>query len=243
MKIKGKTILVTGAGGDLGRVICESLHQDGANVVALDKDADSLEEAKKQGLLCFEADLTNPDSVQAVFESLDDFDCIIQSAGLIASEAIFSPFSQPSRHSLEVWQDVIDSNLKSCFLVGAFAIEHFIKTRKKGVIINIGSVMSDGYAGQSAYAAAKAGVHAITKVWAKELAVHKIRSVAVAPGFFDTKSTRKALNQKVLKEKVKQIPSGLLGDPVNLYHCLRMIIENEYINGTVIRLDGGLSGD
>ena len=243
MKIEGKTFLVTGAGGDLGKVICKLLHQDGASVIALDKNSAALADAKQQGLACFEVDLTDSDRVQAVFDNLDDFDCVIQAAGLIASEAIFSPFSNPNRHSLEVWQDVIDSNLKSCFLVGAFAIEHLIKNRKKGLIINVGSVMSDGYAGQTAYAAAKAGVHAITKVWAKELAVHKIRSVAVAPGFFATRSTGKALNKKVLNEKVKQIPNGNLGDPTDLYHCLKMIIENEYINGTVIRLDGGFSGD
>ena len=70
----------------------------------------------------------------------------------------------------------------------------------------------------------------------------KIRSVAVAPGFFDTESTRAALNQKVIDEKAKQIPSGALGNPSRLYHCIKMIIENDYINGTVIRLDGGLSG-
>ena len=101
-------------------MICQSLYQDGACVIALDKDADSLEDAKNLGLLCFEVDLTNPESVQAVFENLNDFDCIIQAAGLIASKPMFSPFSEPSRHSLEVWQDVIDSNLTSCFLVGTF---------------------------------------------------------------------------------------------------------------------------
>ena len=234
---------MTGAGGNLGKVICNSLLHEGASIIAIDKNLESLGELEKLGFRCFEADLKDPSAIQSIFDVLDGFDCLIQAAGLIASEAIFSPFSQPHRHSVEVWQDVIDSNLKSCFLVGAFAIEHFIKSRKKGLIINVGSIMAKGYAGQTAYAAAKAGVHAITKVWAKELSAHKIRSVAIAPGFFDTHSTHKALNEKTLEEKVKQIPSGTLGDPANFFHCLKMVIENEYINGTVIRLDGGLSGD
>jgi 3-oxoacyl-[acyl-carrier protein] reductase len=242
LKIDGKTVLVTGAGGDLGKVICNSLVEDGAKVFALDKKAGGLKAIRKQGLSIFEADLTDSKKVEAVFEKIDDLDFLIQAAGVIASEPMFSPFSQPNRHSSALWQNVIDSNLKTCFLAGSFAIEHFIKHRKRGLIINIGSIMADGYAGQSAYAAAKAGVHAMTKVWAKELAIHKIRSVAVAPGFFDTESTRAALNQKVIDEKAKQIPSGALGNPSRLYHCIKMIIENDYINGTVIRLDGGLSG-
>ena len=108
------------------------------------------------------------------------------------------------------------------------------------MIINISSISASGNAGQTAYSAAKAGVEAMTRVWSKELGVFGIRVAAVAPGFIDTESTRKALNEQKLRELSGRIPLRRLGRETNVAGAVLAIIENDYISGAVIPVDGGM---
>jgi 3-oxoacyl-[acyl-carrier protein] reductase len=113
-------------------------------------------------------------------------------------------------------------------------------TRTKGVIVNISSVSAGGNPGQSAYAAAKAGVNALTAVWAKELGPLGIRVVAIAPGFTETDSTRAAMSETALQETIKRVPMRRLGKPEEIADGVLFAIKNDFCNGKVLALDGGL---
>jgi len=115
-----------------------------------------------------------------------------------------------------------------------------ITTRTKGVIVNISSVSAGGNAGQSAYSAAKAGVNALTAVWAKELSPLGIRVVAVAPGFTETESTKETVSEATLRETVKKVPLRRLGKPEEIAEGVLGAIRNDFFNGKVLELDGGL---
>src|SRR6202044_1918411 len=110
-----------------------------------------------------------------------------------------------------MWEKVLSTNLSAAFYTSKHVVEAMLKKRKKGVIVNISSVSARGNAGQSAYSAAKAGLEALTKVWAKELAPMGIRCFAVAPGFCDTDSTHAAISDRVLEETIKRVPLKRLG--------------------------------
>jgi 3-oxoacyl-[acyl-carrier protein] reductase len=112
--------------------------------------------------------------------------------------------------------------------------------RKPGVLINFSSIAAQGNIGQSAYAAAKAALEALTVTWSKELGVFGIRVCAVAPGFIDTPSTREALSQAMVDQWTKQVPLRRLGTASEVTHAVRFILENDYYNGQVLHLDGGL---
>ena len=116
-----------------------------------------------------------------------------------------------------------------------------IKKRHEGIIINISSIAAKGNAGQSAYSSSKAGLESLTKVWAQELGPFGIRSVAIAPGYIDTNSTRKALKDEKLTEIKNKIPLKKLGKIENITKSIKFVIENDYFNGSVLSIDGGLS--
>ena len=111
----------------------------------------------------------------------------------------------------------------------------------RGYIVNISSIAAGGNAGQSAYAAAKAGVTALGITWAKELGPLGIRSVVVAPGFIDTPSTRAGLTEDRLKALAGQTPLRRLGQAEDVVRAVVTAIENDYTTGTVLHVDGGLT--
>ena len=112
--------------------------------------------------------------------------------------------------------------------------------RIKGVIVNLSSVSAAGNPGQTAYSAAKAGVEAMTAVWARELGPLGIRVVAIAPGFVDTHSTHAALSEEALKEWKRRTPLGRLGTAQEIASTVLFVLENDFISGCTIRVDGGL---
>jgi 3-oxoacyl-[acyl-carrier protein] reductase len=184
-------------------------------------------------------------SLQEAFDLLDNHgfktDILINNAGLIHSEPLVNILAKESRvHSLHNWHKVIAANLHSVFNVTGLVVDRMVALRKKGVLINISSVSAKGNPGQSAYSAAKAGVNALTRTWAKELGSIGLRFVAIAPGFLDTSSTRHALSEPILAKLKQQIPLHRFGQVEHVYQTVRFIIENDYVNGTVIDVDGGL---
>jgi len=107
-------------------------------------------------------------------------------------------------------------------------------------VLNFSSMAADGNAGQSAYSAAKAALESLTVTWSKELGPFGIRVNAVAPGFIDTPSTAKALTPAQIATWIKQVPAARMGTLAEIAHAVRFIIENDYYNGKVLRVDGGL---
>jgi 3-oxoacyl-[acyl-carrier protein] reductase len=114
-----------------------------------------------------------------------------------------------------------------------------IQLGRKGCIVNISSISRHGNFGQSNYSAAKAGVAALTVVWAKELARHGIRVNAVAPGFVRTEILD-AMKPDALTKMASGVPVGRLGRPEEVAHTITYILENDYVDGRVIEVDGGL---
>jgi len=244
MKLQRLRVVVTGAAGNLGASLCDHLCAGGAEVIGLDLADDFSREAErevKNHFRYYQCDLTNEEAASRIFAQIEDIDVLVNMAGVLHSRLTFSPFEDPKRLSLDEWQRVVDANLRTAFLAGSLAIEQMVMKRKRGLLINIGSVMAYGEVGQSAYAAAKAGVQAMSLVWAKELGPLGIRSLAIAPGFFDSESTNAAMSASKREEVQSEVPIKRLGGVAELNDCVAMVIENDYLNGTILTLDGGFS--
>jgi 3-oxoacyl-[acyl-carrier protein] reductase len=249
VKVACAKVLVTGGGRGIGRQLVEGFLRDGALVGVFERDNDhcvELRTAFEGRVQVWQCDVSNPDAVDAAIISAtqDGFepDVLVNNAGVIHSEPLVNFTARGDRvHSRQTWRDVIAADLDSVFFVTSRVVDRMIARRCKGVVISISSIAAAGNPGQSAYSAAKAGVNALTRTWAKELGALGLRFAAIAPGFLDTPSTRAALNESVLARLQQQIPLRRLGNPEAIYLAARQIIENDYLTGTVLEVDGGLT--
>lgn len=247
MEVRGKKVMLTGGVRGLGRRMVEQLVAKGAEVTVLDLDAPGLEDLRRQegSVNCLQCDVSDYEEVVAATTRFHDqhgaVDVLINNAGILYSAPLvrIGP-AGVERHDVSDWHKVLAADLNSVFYVTACVVEKMITTRTRGVVVNISSVSASGNAGQSAYSAAKAGVNALTATWAKELSMMGIRVVAVAPGFTETESTRQALSESVLKETIKRVPLRRLGTPDEIAQGVLHVIENDFFNGKVFELDGGL---
>jgi 3-oxoacyl-[acyl-carrier protein] reductase len=247
MDLRGKKVIVTGGVRGLGRAAVEALIAKEAIVTVFDVNIAGLAELRDlhPALNCVECDISNYEQVveatgryHAEFKSAD---ILINNAGILYSAPLIRlSISGIEKHDVAMWHKTLATNLSSVFYMTACIVEKMVVTRTKGVIVNISSISAAGNAGQSAYSAAKAGVNALTATWAKELGALGIRVVAVAPGFTDTESTKEALNESALQEIVKKVPLKRLGKPQEIAASIISVIENDFFNGKVYELDGGL---
>jgi 3-oxoacyl-[acyl-carrier protein] reductase len=152
---------------------------------------------------------------------------------------LFDPADR--RHSLELWQEIIDVNLTAVFLVTRALVARMAEQRIRGVVVSMSSIAARGNAGQGAYSAAKAGVEALTRAWAKELGVLGFRFLAIAPGFVDTASTRTALSEEALAELKRRTPLRRLGQADEIAAAVLYALQNDMATGTVLEVDGGLT--
>jgi 3-oxoacyl-[acyl-carrier protein] reductase len=247
MKLPDQVILLTGGAGAIGRHLVEDLLPETSKLIVLDRDSEALGDLQSTfpQLACYPCDLANAaevdDTVTTIYEEQPGITVVINNAGLIHSEPLVNLLSRADKkHGLETWKRTIDCNLNSVFYLTSCVVAKMVETRTKGVIINVSSISAHGNVGQSAYSAAKAAVNALTVTWAKELGMFGIRSAAIAPGFFDTSSTREALSEANLAKLKKQTPIGRLGDPHELTNAVRFIVENDFFTGRILELDGGL---
>lgn len=141
--------------------------------------------------------------------------------------------------TLDQWQSVIDVNLTGVFLCAREAAEQMIKSGHGGVIVNISSISRAGNVGQSNYSAAKAGVDALTVVWARELARFGIRVGAIAPGFTRT-SILDSMRPDMLEKLLAPVPLRRLAQASEIAQATRFIFQNDYFTGRTLELDGGL---
>jgi 3-oxoacyl-[acyl-carrier protein] reductase len=144
-----------------------------------------------------------------------------------------------SKMSLEDFNKVIAVDLVGVFLCGREAAVHMIEGGRGGVIINVSSISRAGNIGQTNYAAAKAGVAAMTVTWAKELARYKIRVAGIAPGFCDTRmvaNIKPAIRDRI----ISSIPLRRLGQPEEIGRTALFILQNDYYDGRILEIDGGL---
>jgi len=132
----------------------------------------------------------------------------------------------------------VDVNLIGVFLCTREAAT-FMAQSKGGAIVNISSVSRAGNFGQTNYSATKAGVDAMTVTWSKELARYGIRVAAVAPGYVNTEMTA-SIKPELRERIIAQIPIGRTGEMSEISHAVRFIIENDFVTGRVLEVDGGL---
>lgn len=247
MNLSEAQVLITGGGRGIGRHLVQRLVAETRRVAVFEKDEATIDDlaAAHPTVSCYLCDLTNAAAVVTAMSAMEsdgfELDILVNNAGLIHSAPLINMLEKKDRvHSAEVWQQVLAANLSSVFFVTGQVVDHMLKRRKKGVVINMSSISARGNAGQSAYSAAKAGVNALTRTWAKELGAFGIRFVSIAPGFLNTRSTHAALSEAILSKLKQQIPLRRLGEVEHIYQAVRFIAENDYINGAVLEIDGGL---
>ena len=251
MQIKNKIFVITGAAQGLGEAISVALARQGAKLALLDINAErldqTLEACKQEGASCFAftCDVADETSVRRCFASVEEhlgpIAGIVNNAGILRDAMLVKVKEGEivDRMSLEQWQSVIDINLTGVFLCGREAATSMIRNGDGGVIINISSISRAGNAGQSNYAAAKAGVAALSATWARELARYNIRSVAIAPGVFETEMVA-SLKPEAHERITSAVPLQRTGTVEELAHAVEFIIENDYFSGRILELDGGL---
>jgi 3-oxoacyl-[acyl-carrier protein] reductase len=249
--VRDKTILVTGAGRGIGRSLSEHFARKGAHLALLDTNATDVEETRTRcvqlGAVArnYVADAANEDSVVGALDQVtSDFgrlDGLINNAGIVRDAMLVKVKDGQvvSKMSLAQWQAVIDVNLTGVFLCAREAAQRMISLTSAGVIVNISSVCRAGNAGQTNYSAAKAGVMAMTVVWAKELARYGIRVGAVAPGFVRTPMVE-GMKPEALARMTAPIPLGRLGEPDEIAHAVGFIFENDFFTGRCVEVDAGL---
>ena len=251
MDVRGKTILVTGAGRGIGRSLALHFARKGANLALLDTNseevADSCVRCTEAGAVArsYIADAANEDSVVGALDQVTaDFgrlDGLINNAGIVRDALLVKVKDGlvVGKMSLAQWQAVIDVNLTGVFLCGREAAQRMINLAVSGVIVNVSSISRAGNAGQTNYSAAKAGVAAMTVVWAKELARYGIRVGAVAPGFIRTPMVA-GMKPDALAKMTSPIPLGRLGEPEEIAHAVGFIFENDLFTGRCLEVDAGL---
>ena len=251
MDVNGKTILVTGAGRGIGRALALHFAGKGAQLALLDSNAEDLEESRRRcaeagvAARSYRADVAREESVIEAFDQVvrnfGRLDGLINNAGIVRDALLVKVKDGEivDKMTLAQWQAVIDVNLTGVFLCGREAAERMIRLGAGGVIVNISSISRAGNIGQTNYTAAKAGVAAMTVVWAKELARHRIRVGAVAPGFIRTPMVE-SMKPEALARMIAPIPLGRLGEPEEIAHAVRFIFENELFNGRCLEVDAGL---
>ncbi len=245
MKLENKIALVTGGASGLGRTITELLLNSKTKVAVLDKNKKALEDLNDHSnLLKITCDITNEKMVSKAIEKIKSnfskIDILINNAGLLYNEPLVNMMSVQRRHSLSNWQKIIDVNLTAPFVISTYVAELMVINRVKGIIINISSISAKGNAGQTAYSASKAGLEAMTKVWAKELGIFGIRCISIAPGFMNTNSTHNSVTNEVLNHVKEQTPLKKLGSSENIAQAIKFVIKNDYINAKTLNIDGGL---
>jgi 3-oxoacyl-[acyl-carrier protein] reductase len=190
-------------------------------------------------------DVTDVSSVKGVvddvFVRFGRIDVLVNNAGVIFSKPMVN-LSQPSNlmHDYDSFRSSVTSNMDSVFIVTSAIVEKMVWRRTRGAVINISSISACGNAGQTAYSAAKAGVNAMTVTWSKELGKLGIRCNAVAPGFFDTTSTNHSLAPEIKTHIQRNTPLQRFGDKEEIARAISFVIENDYMNGAVLNIDGGL---
>lgn len=242
--LENKTALVTGAARGIGQAIAKKLAAEGADMILCDLKAEWLDETasavKELGrkVLCVSADVSKSDEVTAaVKQAIDEFgkiDILVNNAGITKDTLMM-------RMSEEDWDAVIAINLKGTFLLTK-AVSRFMMKQRSGAIVNIASIIGlIGNAGQCNYAASKAGVIALTKSTAKELAARNIRVNAIAPGFIESKMTE-VLPEEVSNKMLEAIPMKRFGKPEDIAKvAVFLASENSgYITGQTLTVSGGM---
>lgn len=251
MEIKDSVVVITGGAQGLGFAMAQRFADKGANIALIDANAEQLVTAVNElkniaGKVCgYTADITDEKAVKETFESilkdLGKVNVLVNNAGILRDGLMIKAKDGEilDEMSLEQFNAVINVNLSGTFVCGKEAAKAMITSKQKGVIINISSVAKDGNMGQSNYSAAKAGVASLAMVWAKELARYNIRAAAIAPGACYSAMTA-SMKPEALQRLEQMAPVRRLGQDYEIAQTAQFIVENDFYNGKVLAVDGGL---
>lgn len=247
MEINDTAAIVTGGASGLGGATAQALAAKGGRVFALDL-AGAIEQAPKvDGVTYVEADVTDAEQVHAAVAAASGtgvpLRVVVNCAGIGPSARILS---RKGTHDLNLYRKVVEVNLIGTFNVVTLAAEAIAKTEaleegKRGVVINTASIAAyDGQIGQVAYASSKAGIVGMTLPAARDLASQGIRVMTIAPGIIDTPMLA-TVSEEFRAGLAEGVPfPKRLGRPDEYAQLALDIVEHDYLNGDVIRLDGSL---
>jgi len=237
-----KNVLITGATGGIGSAILDIFYKNGFNIIASGTNEDKLKKLQdkySERVSAIKCDLSDENQINHLVSqaqaSCDSIDILINNAG-ITKDNVFL------RMQKDQWDDVINVNLNSNFLLTKLVIKGMIKKRW-GRIVNITSVVAKmGNAGQANYVASKSAIEGFSRSLAQEVASRNITINCVAPGFVDT-DILSTIEPEKLKDMTKNIPVGRIGTPEDVSNAVFFLSseESSYITGQVIHVNGGLT--
>ncbi len=241
-ELTGKTALITGATGGIGRQIAKKMHAQGATLALTDMNLDTLKAFQAElgdRVFVYSANLTDSESLnQLVKQAQADMgriDILVNNAGITKDGLAM-------RMTDDQWQAVLNINLTAGFKLARAVIPGMMKNRF-GRVISMASIVGVmGNAGQANYSASKAGLIAMSKCMAQELASRGITFNSVAPGFIKTPMTD-ALSEEVRAQLLKEVPMGRLGTAEDIANTVVFLASDEaaYITGQTIHVNGGMA--
>lgn len=236
--LTNKVVLITGATGGIGGAIAKKMKQAGAKVVVSGRNIARLESEFDDSYIKIPADLAEEGAavelVMNTIEQAGKIDIVVNNAGITKDTLIM-------RMTDEQFDDVINTNLRSCFKMCRAVIMPMMKQRF-GRIINMASIIGViGGPGQANYAASKGGMIAMTKSIAAEVGSRGITANCIAPGFIKTPMTD-VLSDELKKTYLAQIPAGRFGEPEDIANACVFLASDEasYINGQTLHINGGM---
>jgi NAD(P)-dependent dehydrogenase (short-subunit alcohol dehydrogenase family) len=245
LSLDGHTALVTGASGGLGRHFAGVLARAGAKMAITARRVDALASVREALIAtgaqveAFALDVTDAQSVAAAFagaaQALGPVTVVINNAGVAVTKPLLDQTDDD-------WAQVIDVNLTGAWRVAQAAARHMVANARGGSIVNVASVLGLRVSAQlPGYTASKAGLIQLTKAMALELARHRIRVNAIAPGYIETGINREFFATDAGQALVRRIPQRRIGAPEELDGALLLLASDagSYITGAVLAVDGG----
>lgn len=236
-------VIVSGAGGALGRVLASHYAGQGRRVLALDRRFDPAP-AAADGMTTRIVDLlAETDVRQTLADTIadgDEISLLVNAVGQIGNEPLVTfRMGKLVTHSIHTWRSIVDANLTAPFVAATQVAARMVR-RGRGSIVNFSSIASEGNVGQAAYAAAKAGIEGLTRTMAIELGGLGVRVNAVALGFIDVATTREAVAGGTLQQYAQKTPLGRLGHIDDVVSAVDFLATNAFVNGAIVKVDGGL---
>jgi sorbitol-6-phosphate 2-dehydrogenase len=260
--LQDKRVVVTGGTGGIGTVIVKELLTHGCSVLAVgrcaDKGNDLLNAVNDSHLSFHKCDVSKSVEVKKLFQYVSESGglyALVNNAGINIPRRLADP-SGEEELSEEIWDSIIDTNQKGPFLCSQAAVKIMLKNKTSGVILNMASEAgTEGSHGQSAYAASKAALYAMSRSWAKELGEYGIRCVGLSPGVIEQTDLRSEEYDRALayardisgtaisSDYVRSIPLRRVGTLQEVADSVAFLISSRagYVHGTVLNLTGGKS--
>jgi 3-oxoacyl-[acyl-carrier protein] reductase len=227
-KLAGKTAVVTGAAGTMGRAVVAFLKEDGLNVVALDLNGD-----------CLRCDVSDAVSVRKTIREIGQVDVLVNNAGILSNH-------KAEATTPEEWHKVLAANLDGAFYLAREVIPG-MKARRWGRIVNVCSMAAKtgGLTAGTAYAASKGALTSLTFSLARELAPFGVTVNGISPAYVKTPMVTEQLTEDQRKQLLSQIPVGRFCEPEEFAHVVRFLVSPlaGFITGEIVDLNGGLVMD